>query len=58
MSTIKMWSYNSIELKKTNKKLVFVINSELFNDKVNKFIEMLNEYGKVIKFDDVEKELI
>lgn len=57
MATIKMWLFNSIELKKVNKKLVFIIVSSIYNDKVNRFIEMLEEYGTVLKLEDIEKEL-
>lgn len=57
MATIKMWLFNAIELKNTNKKLVFVIVSSFYNDKVNRFIEMLKEYGTVLKLEDANKVL-
>ena len=53
MSIIKMWLFNAIELKELNKRLVFVVNGDMANEKVSMFIKMLKKYGEVIGLEDV-----
>jgi hypothetical protein len=52
---IKMWMLNAIELNERKEKLVFVINEQVFDDKINTFVAMLSKYGEVIKLSEFSK---
>lgn len=43
-------------LKKENKKLVFVIDDNINNDKTKSYKKMLNDYGIVMTLQDFIKE--
>ena len=45
---LKMWIANAIMLKKENKKLIFVIDDLLKNDRTETYKKMLSDYGKII----------
>ena len=56
--TIKMWMLNALELKDNKEELIFIINEQVIDEKINTFITMLEKYGKVVKmseFDDYFK---
>ena len=55
ITVIKMWMLNAIELEERNIKLVFVINEQILNEKVSKFVKMLNKYGEVIQMNQFNK---
>lgn len=55
ITVIKMWMLNAIELEERNIKLVFVINEQILNEKVSKFVKMLNKYGEVIQMNEFNK---
>lgn len=52
ISTIKMWMLNAIELKEDNKELIFIVNEQVYDEKVKRIISMLESYSKVIKTSD------
>ena len=52
VSMLKMWIANSIMLEKEGKKLVFVVDDTINNEKTNSYKTMLSEYGKVISIQD------
>ena len=41
ISTIKMWMLNAIELKEDNKELIFIVNEQVYDEKVKRIISML-----------------
>ena len=43
-----MWIANAIMLKKENKKLIFVIDDLLKNDRTESYKKMLSDYGEII----------
>lgn len=45
---LKMWIANAIMLKKENKKLIFVIDDLLKNDRTECYKKMLSDYGDII----------
>lgn len=45
---LKMWIANAIMLKKENKKLIFVIDDLLKNDRTETYKKMLSDYGEII----------
>lgn len=45
---LKMWIANTIMLKKENKKLIFVIDDLLKNDRTESYKKMLSDYGEII----------
>ncbi len=45
---LKMWIANAIMLKKANKKLIFVIDDLLMNDRTESYKKMLSDYGEII----------
>lgn len=53
--TIKMWMMNALELSDKKEKLVFVINEQVNDEKINTFIKMLSKYGEVIKLSEFNK---
>jgi len=53
--TIKMWMMNALELKEKREKLIFVVNEQVSDEKVNTFIKMLEKYGEVIKLSEFNK---
>lgn len=56
VAILKMWIANYIMLKKENKKLVFVIDDDINNDKTKSYKKMLNDYGIVMTLQDFIKE--
>lgn len=50
--TIKMWMMNALELNEKKEKLVFVINEQVSDEKINTFIKMLSKYGEVVKLSE------
>lgn len=50
--TIKMWMMNALELKENKEELIFIINEQVIDEKINTFITMLEKYGKVIKMSE------
>lgn len=50
--TIKMWMMNALELSEKKEKLVFVINEQISDEKINTFIRMLSKYGEVVKLSE------
>ncbi len=50
--TIKMWMMNALELRDKREKLVFVINEQINDEKVNMFIKMLSKYADVVKLSE------
>ena len=55
--TIKMWMLNAIELNERKEKLVFVINEQVSDEKINTFVTMLSKYGEVVKLSEFSKHL-
>lgn len=55
MMTIKMWMLNAIELKEKNEKIVFIVNELIRNEKTEKFIKMLEKYGEVVRFSEIDR---
>ena len=47
--TIKMWMMNALELKENKEELIFIVNEQIIDEKINTFIMMLEKYGKVVK---------
>ena len=47
--TIKMWMMNALELKENKEELIFIVNQQIIDEKINTFIMMLEKYGKVVK---------
>ena len=45
---LKMWIANAIMLKKENKKLIFVIDDLLKNERTESYKKMLSDYGNII----------
>ena len=43
-----MWIANAIMLKKENKKLIFVIDDLLKNERTESYKKMLSDYGNII----------
>ena len=56
VAILKMWIANYIMLKKENKKLVFVIDDNINNDKTKSYKKMLNDYGIVMTLQEFIKE--
>ncbi len=50
--TIKMWMMNTLELKENKKELIFIVNEQIIDEKINTFIMMLEKYGKVVKMSE------
>lgn len=50
--TIKMWMMNALELKENKEKLIFIVNEQIIDGKINTFIMMLEKYGKVVKMSE------
>ena len=50
--TIKMWMMNALELKEKKEELIFIVNEQVVDEKINVFIAMLEKYGKVIKMSE------
>jgi len=50
-----MWMMNALELKEKREKLIFVVNEQVSDEKVNTFIKMLEKYGEVIKLSEFNK---
>lgn len=50
--TIKMWMMNALELNDKKEKLVFVINEQIDDEKINTFVKMLSKYGEVVKLSE------
>ena len=50
--TIKMWMMNALELKENKEELIFIVNEQIIDEKINTFITMLEKYGKVIKMSE------
>lgn len=50
--TIKMWMMNALELKENKKELIFIVNEQIIDEKINTFIMMLEKYGKVVKMSE------
>ena len=55
MMTIKMWMLNAIEIKEKNQQIVFIVNELVKNSKTEKFIKMLDKYGEVVRFSDIDE---
>ncbi len=56
--TIKMWMMNALELNDKKEKLVFIINEQIDNEKINVFINMLSKYGEVVKLSEFNNYFI
>ena len=50
--TIKMWMMNALELKENKEELIFIVNEQIIDEKINTFITMLEKYGKVVKMSE------
>lgn len=50
--TIKMWMLNALELKESKEELIFIVNEQIIDERINTFITMLEKYGKVIKMSE------
>ena len=50
--TIKMWMMNALEHNDKKEKLVFVINEQIDDEKINTFVKMLSKYGEVVKLSE------
>jgi hypothetical protein len=50
--TIKMWMLNALELKENKEELIFIVNEQIIDERINTFITMLEKYGKVIKMSE------
>lgn len=52
VGVLKMWIANVIMLKKENKKLIFVIDDLLKNERTSLYKKMLSDYGEIITIQD------
>ena len=43
---------NALELKENKKELIFIVNEQIIDEKINTFIMMLEKYGKVVKMSE------
>lgn len=44
-----MWMMNALELKENKEELIFIVNEQIIDEKINTFIMILEKYGKVVK---------
>ncbi len=55
VAMLKMWIANCIMLKKENKKLIFIVDDNVQNEKTKSYIKMLDDYSNVITIQEFVK---
>lgn len=55
VAMLKMWIANCIMLKKENRKLIFIVDDNVQNEKTKSYIKMLDDYSNVITIQEFVK---
>lgn len=58
MDKIKMWAFNSMELKKKSINLIFVVDDNMKNERTQRYIQILEEYSKIIDIESIDNSIL